>query len=53
MLNLDIWWADVNPLLAFFCALSRERDRYQEDLKNKLVGARDCKCLTGRILAYN
>ena len=30
MLNLDIWWADVNPLLAFFCALSRERDRYQE-----------------------
>ena len=53
MLNLDIWCADVNPRLGFFCALSRVRDRYQEDLKNKLVGARDCKCLTGRILAYN
>jgi transcriptional regulator with XRE-family HTH domain len=53
MLNIDIWCADVNPLLAFFCALSRARDRYQENLQNSPMNATDCTYATSGFIAYN
>jgi len=37
MLMVDIWYVGIDPLLAFFCALSRTRDRFQEYYKNNSI----------------